>query len=65
MTVPFQTSVANGGFEETAQQVPFLLRVDYWLYRKHSVTLGTLLLLMLMSGLMFSGVFWALGSFSR
>lgn len=63
--VAAQMSVTTSSTDQAAENVPFILRLDYWLYRKHSVTLGALIILMMMSGFIFSSVFWALGSFAR
>ena len=63
--VASQMSITTSITDQTEETVPFILRLDYWLYRKHSVTLGALIILMMMSGFIFSSVFWALGSFAR
>lgn len=60
---PNQVRMPNGRHYETSPQPSVIHRLDYWLYRKHGLNIGTVILLMIMGGLVVTSLLWAMGTF--
>ena len=60
-----QSRSSNGRpYREVDPDIPFFLRINQWLYRKYSLTIGTVFILMLLGSIVFAGLLWALEQLS-